>query len=63
MSQYIKMFFSGTEAMFDIGLNNIDRKKNLVAKNELRIMKVRLKSSVLTRSSNRIKKIKTEVLS
>ncbi len=63
MSQYIKMFFSGTEAMFDIRLNNIKRKKNLIAKNELRIMKVKLKSSVLTRSSNRIKKIKTEVLS
>jgi hypothetical protein len=63
MSEYIRMFFNGTEAMFNINSNGIERKKVLIAKNELRIAKAKLKSTVLKRSSNRIERIKIEALS
>lgn len=63
MSEVIRMFINGTKMIFNPNIIEIDRKKSLDTKKELRIAKVIRKKSSLTRATNRIKKIKEEALS
>lgn len=63
MSEVIRMFIDGTKMIFNSNTIEINRKKNLDTKKELRIAKVIRKKSSLTRATDRIRKIKEEALS
>lgn len=62
MSEYFKMVMRGTEIIFGDNQTKIDRNKTLDAKKEIRIAKSVRKTSMLQRSSNRIRKIVSEAL-
>jgi hypothetical protein len=63
MSEFIKCIFFGTEILFGNESVKIKRNKALDVKKELKIAKSIKKTTVLQRSSNRIRKIATEALS
>lgn len=63
MSDFIAMFFNGTQIMFNPNTKTLTSTKTLDTKKEIRLAKARMKHSVLHRSSNRIKNIATEALS
>ena len=62
MSEYFKIIFNGAELIFGENKSNIKRNKSLDAKKEIRIAKSVRKTSMLQRSSNRVRKIVTEAL-
>lgn len=63
MSEYIKCIFFGTEILFGSSSVKIKRNKTLDTKKEIKLAKNIKKTSMLQRSSNRIRKIATEALS
>ena len=63
MSEYIKYILRGTDILFGDEKIEIKRNKSLDSKKELRISKAIRKSSMIERSSNRIKKAAAEALS
>lgn len=62
MSEYLKTIFRGAEIIFGDNETKIDRNKALDAKKEIRIAKNVRKTSMLQRSSNRVRKLVTEAL-
>lgn len=62
MSEYLKTIFRGAEIIFGDNETKIDRNKALDAKKEIRIAKTIRKTSMLQRSSNRVRKLVTEAL-
>lgn len=64
MLDFMKKIIQGTEIIFDDNKNdNIKRKKSLNVKKEIRIAKTIRKTSMLQRSSNRVRNIVTSALS
>ena len=62
MSEYFKIIFRGAEIIFGDNETKIDRNKALDAKKEIKIAKKVRKTSMIQRSSNRVKRIVTEAL-
>jgi|GEM_PF-5210171 len=62
MSRIIKMFFNGTDLIFNINNNKFHRKKYIDVKEELRTIEIANKNIPLQRAIKRIKRIKNEAL-
>jgi hypothetical protein len=63
MSEYLRYVLRGTEILFGNEKIDIKRKKTLDTKKEIRISRAVRKTSMLQRSTNRVRKIVTEALS
>ena len=63
MSEYLKMVFRGTDLLFGEKQNKIQRNKTIDTKKELRLAKNVKKTSILKRSSNRVKRLVLEATS
>lgn len=63
MSEYLKMVFRGTDLLFGENQNKIQRNKTIDTKKELRLAKNVKKTSILKRSSNRVKRLVLEATS
>jgi len=63
VSKIIKMFFNGTDSIFNINNNKFRRKKYIDVKEELKTIEIANKNIPLQRAIKRIKRIKNEALS